>query len=103
MSRMPLLSARKLFNTSARHLSIGNHSVERFRDENGIDYEVRFTYHWTDIFTVYPKERRIVINDGGFDTVSTRCAIRSYCYLYNAFDGSWTVEYSPAHSGRKYE
>lgn len=58
-----------------------------------------YWYHDTCIVSVNPALKIIVINNGGWDTNSTRTAISGYVSHY--YKPGWLIEYARTHVGRK--
>ena len=78
-----------------RHKKCGNHMLE----ENMYDHTRWYYYHNTCIVFINPRLKEITINNGGWDTLSTRTAINGYvCYYYKP---GWKIEYASTHVGRK--
>lgn len=73
----------------------GNHRLE----ENMLTHQRDYFYHNTCIVSVNEDDKTLTINNGGWDTLSTRTAIHGYvCYYKNL---GYSVTYAPTHVGRK--
>ena len=91
MARCPLqcqevLVPEAVINSKSR--VFGNHYSEiitRTKGGKKVNVEIRFVYHETAICKVNTQKKVFMTDNGGWNTVSTRCAIHGYQILLPQF------------------